>query len=171
MLTFLNWRYILPCRMTEFLPHSSVLPGKRNERESHTQRIIWFARIFYLWIFPKPPDLNLEYFLRANCLYGQKWQKKHLKIRTLRNTYLSTDYFGTRQIIFGNNMNAIVPGQRADFMYFYSIHVIAEYNLSGSEIICRQIHVSCKICFGCFIMPYSEIILMGPRRVHPCFFN
>ncbi len=24
-------------------------------------------------------------------------------------------------------------------MHFYSIHVIAEYNLSGSEIICRQI--------------------------------
>ncbi len=42
-----------------------------------------------------------------------------------------------------------VPGQRADFMrkprggqnllHFYSIHVIAEFNLSGSEIICRQI--------------------------------
>ncbi len=32
-----------------------------------------------------------------------------------QNTYLSTDYFGTRQIIFGNNMNTIgnhffVPG-------------------------------------------------------------
>ncbi len=26
-------------------------------------------------------------------------------------------------------------------MHFYSIHVIAEYNLSGSEIICRQIVV------------------------------
>ncbi len=26
-------------------------------------------------------------------------------------------------------------------MLFYSIHVIAEYNLSGSEIICRQIPV------------------------------
>ncbi len=25
-------------------------------------------------------------------------------------------------------------------MHFYSIHVIAEYNLSGSEIICRQIY-------------------------------
>ncbi len=24
-------------------------------------------------------------------------------------------------------------------MHFYSIHVIAEYDLSGSEIICRQI--------------------------------
>ncbi len=24
-------------------------------------------------------------------------------------------------------------------MHFYSIHVIAEYNLSGSELICRQI--------------------------------
>ncbi len=28
-------------------------------------------------------------------------------------------------------------------MHFYSIHVIAEYNLSGSEIICRQIIVIC----------------------------
>ncbi len=26
-------------------------------------------------------------------------------------------------------------------MHIYSIHVIAEYNLSGSEIICRQIFV------------------------------
>ncbi len=26
-------------------------------------------------------------------------------------------------------------------MHFYSIHVIAEFNLSGSEIICRQIDV------------------------------
>ena len=46
--------------------------------------------------------------------------------------YLSTDYFGTRQIIFGNNMNTIE-------MVPYSILVIAEYNLSGSKIICRQI--------------------------------
>ncbi len=28
-------------------------------------------------------------------------------------------------------------------MHFYSIHVIVEYNLSGSEIICRQILVLC----------------------------
>ena len=56
--------------------------------------------------------------------------------------YLSTDYFGTRLIIFDNNMNTIgdhflyqVRGQ----MHFYSIDVIAEYNLSGSEIICRQV--------------------------------
>ncbi len=27
-------------------------------------------------------------------------------------------------------------------MHFYSIHVIAEYNLSGSEIICQQIVVT-----------------------------
>ncbi len=35
-------------------------------------------------------------------------------------------------------------------MHFYSIHVIAEYNLSGSEIICRQISVFSRIVqFGC----------------------
>ncbi len=27
-------------------------------------------------------------------------------------------------------------------MHFYSIHVIAEFNLSGSEIICRQIYMN-----------------------------
>ena len=27
-------------------------------------------------------------------------------------------------------------------MHFYNIHVIAEYNLSGSEILCRQKHGS-----------------------------
>ena len=48
------------------------------------------------------------------------------------HTYLSTDYFGTRLIIFDNNMNAI--GNH--FLYqVYSIHVIVEYNLSGSKII------------------------------------
>ena len=47
-----------------------------------------------------------------------------------------TDYFGTRQIIFGNNINAIGK------MHFYSIHVIPEYNLPGSKIICHQISVS-----------------------------
>ncbi len=58
------------------------------------------------------------------------------------NNYLSTDYFGTRLVIFDNKMNTIgnhflyqVRGQ----MHFYSIHVITEYNLAGSEIICRQI--------------------------------
>ncbi len=30
-------------------------------------------------------------------------------------------------------------------MHFYSIHVIAEYNLSGSEIICRQIDMVLKL--------------------------
>ncbi len=47
-------------------------------------------------------------------------------------------------MIFDNNMNTIgdhflyqVRGQ----MHFYSIHVIAKYNLSGSQIICRQIIV------------------------------
>ena len=39
-----------------------------------------------------------------------------------------------RQIIL-DNMNAIGN-------HFYSIHVIAEYNLSGSEIMCRQINES-----------------------------
>ncbi len=31
------------------------------------------------------------------------------------------------------------PRRGQSLMHFYSIHVIAEYNLSGSEIICRQI--------------------------------
>ncbi len=70
--------------------------------------------------------------------------------------YLSTDYFGTQQIIFGNNMNVIgnhflyqVRGQisyiwvfnetyTSYLMHFYSIYVIAEYILSGSEIICHR---------------------------------
>ncbi len=30
-------------------------------------------------------------------------------------------------------------------MHFYSIHVIAEYNLSGTEIICRQIHLELPV--------------------------
>ncbi len=50
-------------------------------------------------------------------------------------SYLSTDYFGTRKIIFGNNMNTI----EMHLMVSYSIHVIVEYNQAGSEIICRQI--------------------------------
>ncbi len=33
-------------------------------------------------------------------------------------------------------------------MHFYSIHVIAEYNLSGYEIICRQIIVIWQECQG-----------------------
>ena len=32
------------------------------------------------------------------------------------------------------------PRGGQNLMHFYSIHVIAKYNLSGSEIICRQIH-------------------------------
>ena len=62
--------------------------------------------------------------------------------------YLSTGYFGTRQILFGSSgllakqviklpYKAIAPGgfRRVP----YSIQVIAEYNLSGSKINCRQI--------------------------------
>ena len=37
-------------------------------------------------------------------------------------------------------------------MHFYSIHVIAEYNLSGSEIICRQIYLILKPNCQCKIM-------------------
>ncbi len=71
-----------------------------------------------------------------------------------RLIYLSTDYFGTRQIIFGNNMNAIGNHfctrsegrfhQRGgqNLMHFYSIHVIAEYIMSGSEIICPYQSIS-----------------------------
>ena len=69
--------------------------------------------------------------------------------------YLSTDYFGTRQIIFGNNMNTIemhlilsspwltdlLLSDLVQKMVSYSIHAIAEYNLLGSKIICRQISV------------------------------
>ncbi len=33
------------------------------------------------------------------------------------------------------------PRGGQNLMHFYSIHVIAEYNLSGSEIICRQINL------------------------------
>ncbi len=56
--------------------------------------------------------------------------------------YLSTDYFGTRQIIFGNNMNTIEmhlilsSSDLVQKMVPYSIHVIVEYNQAGSEIIC-----------------------------------
>ncbi len=77
-----------------------------------------------------------------------------------QSTYLSTDFFGTRQIIFSNeNAGALarppatcppcqyqVRGQKVrkprggqNLMHFYSIYVVAEYILSGSEIICRQI--------------------------------
>ena len=72
-----------------------------------------------------------------------------LKISWMDNTYLMTDYFWTRQIIFGNDMNAIgnhflyqVRGQIPQFwMCFYSIHVIVEYKLSGFKIIWNQIVV------------------------------
>ncbi len=69
--------------------------------------------------------------------------------------YLSTDYFGTRLIIFDNNMNTIgnhflyqvrgqisciyLPSDLVQKIISYSIHVIVEYNQAGSEIICRQI--------------------------------
>ncbi len=63
--------------------------------------------------------------------------------------YLSTDYFGTCLIIFDNNMNTIgdhrkvrKPRGGQNLGHFYSIHVIVEYNLSGSEIICRQIYLN-----------------------------
>ncbi len=42
-------------------------------------------------------------------------------------TNLIGDYFGTRQIIFDDNTNTI------------ETHVIVEYYLSGSEIICNHI--------------------------------
>ncbi len=39
-----------------------------------------------------------------------------------------------------------------NLMHFYTIHVIAEFNLSGSEIICRQIlvklHLEAFVCMG-----------------------
>ncbi len=61
------------------------------------------------------------------------------------NKYLSTDYFGPRLIIFDNNMNTTIFCSRSEgrfhVLYFYSIHVIAEYNLSCSEIICQQINM------------------------------
>ena len=59
--------------------------------------------------------------------------------------YLISDYFGTRQIIFDNNMNTIETHSKWGYhntqkMVSYSIHVIAEYNLPGSKIICHQIY-------------------------------
>ncbi len=37
-------------------------------------------------------------------------------------------------------------------MHFYSIHVIVEFNLSGSEIICRQIYM---------LLRFTEVVLGG----------
>ena len=42
-------------------------------------------------------------------------------------------------------------------MHFYSIHVIDEYNLSGSEIICRQITVF-SVCGGTGVVGATEIV-------------
>ena len=43
-------------------------------------------------------------------------------------------------------------------MHFYSIHVIAEFNLSGSEIICRQI-VVLKIISQTYFFPFFPLKL------------
>ncbi len=71
--------------------------------------------------------------------------------------YLATDYFGTRLIIFDNNMNTIemrlilsspwltdLPVETCPLTWYkemvsFSIHFIVEYNQAGSEIICRHI--------------------------------
>ncbi len=49
-------------------------------------------------------------------------------------------------------------------MHFYSIHVIAEYNLSGSEIICRQIH-DCTSVFT-WIMHTARQITRAHASAH-----
>ena len=57
--------------------------------------------------------------------------------------YLVSDYFGTRQIVFDNNMNTIETHSKRGVgavKFSYSIHVVVEYNLSGSKIICHQIY-------------------------------
>ena len=78
-------------------------------------------------------------------------------------TYLSTDYFGTRQIIFGNNMNTIgnLPSDLVQKMVSYSIHVIAEYNLSGSKIIHPKAIWAKMTFFGGFM-----VINSGPEGIN-----
>ncbi len=68
--------------------------------------------------------------------------------------FLVADYFGTRQIIFRNNMNTIEmhyftphPTQYTSCPDNIRIHVsihIAEYNLSGSKIISNQMYFCSK---------------------------
>ncbi len=59
-------------------------------------------------------------------------------------------------------------------MHVYSIHVIAEYNLSGSEIICRQIISYCNYCGQ--VMTNSKVqengtILLNRKHIGAIFFQ
>ena len=52
-------------------------------------------------------------------------------------------------------------------MHFYSIHVIAKYNLSASKIICNQIHVySARSCQGVVIDTFWILDKTLPHHVH-----
>ncbi len=110
----------------------------------------------FIWIWRSWTDTRTEEF---------PWNTLSSKTIGVPCLLIYISDFGTRQIIFGDNMNAIgnhflyqVRGQISCilthhrcvlwscirippfWMCFYSIHAIDEYNLSGSEIICRQIY-------------------------------
>ncbi len=58
----------------------------------------------YSHLYYRPRSLAKQ---RGNALGRTRPSVSAIMPKLQSNKYLSTDYFGTRQIIFGNNMNAI----------------------------------------------------------------
>ncbi len=112
-------------KMSEISPkESQAVRSKRDENLAKATR-----NIFQLMVI-----MTSCYCLcwGWNSIYLALWLAGIIKGIPTGNFFLNSTCSTTSHI---DNFNSFIY-----LMHFYSIHVIAEFNLSGSEIICRQIY-------------------------------